>query len=81
MPRHIEHHDSESVSDFSVLQDLTVLPTISASGVKADQRNALPGLLPIEAMGPPADLEMAVTPCNRFDFHTRPRNDSSISFR
>ena len=52
VPRHVEGQHAEVPRDLRVVQQVAELAAVGARGVQAHERDALPGLLEVEAMRP-----------------------------
>ncbi|HET9354072.1 MAG TPA: hypothetical protein VFO32_08760, partial [Sphingomicrobium sp.] len=67
MPRQIEGDDAEARGDGRIVQQLAILPAVGAGGVQAEQGNALPRLLEIEAMRPAVQIQPQIAADHRLD--------------
>src|SRR5882724_5650422 len=67
MPRQVENNDAETARDLGIVQQRAILPSVGAGGVQADQRDALPCFLEVEAMRPAVQVESQVTADGRLD--------------
>ena len=77
MPRQVENDDAEAAGDLGVVQERAILPAVGAGGVQADQRDALPRFLEIDAMRPAVEVEPQVAADDRLDDRRADRGRSA----
>ena len=67
MPRHVEGDDAVVGRDTRIVEEAAELAPVGARGVQAQQRNARPRLLEIEAMRAAEQVEIEVAAGDRLD--------------
>jgi hypothetical protein len=60
MPGHVEGQHAEVARDHAVVEEMAILLSVGARGVEADERDALAGLLEVDAMRAPAQGQRQV---------------------
>ena len=67
LPCQVEGDDAVTARDALIVHQRAVLPSVGAGGVQTQQRGALAGLLDIEPMFPPEQIEMHVAAGDRLE--------------
>jgi hypothetical protein len=67
VPRHVEGEHAEVARDRLVEHQVAELAAVGAGGVQADERDALPGFLEVDAVGTAAERQVDVAADDRLD--------------
>ncbi len=67
MPRHVEGDDAKALRDVGIVQDATILPSIGAGRVQAQQRDPFARFLEIDAIAPAFEIERQVAADDRLE--------------